>query len=214
MITPTHPYWPLTPGRIIDFAVFRTTGQFHPATLHLDVTSRALDQVKPYQSVVCLRIPSAKPTIALVQFESHLPAPTLADVDMDGQLTEGLWKPPTGAAWIGEDVNQVPPLPKLPLDTTVCPPWSGQSRAVNYYPDGSNSGFTEVPWKFAVHHNGARWGAWPDTVRTALYESGNVFNYVFARGVGLVDYWYTYSGINPDNSCVGIHMFGIGTRSA
>jgi hypothetical protein len=211
MVTPSHPYWPLPPGRIIDYAVYDITGVFHPDTLHLDVTSRTLRTDKPYQSIVVLKIPSARPTIGVVQYVTSEPVPTLATVNMYGQLTEGLWKPTTGRAWIGEDVNQVPPLPKLMLDTTPGPVVSGTSDAVNYGADGSAYP-QHVPWQYRTHHAGVRWGAWPDTVRTALFESGNVYNYVFARGEGMVDLWYSYGGIGPGNTVVGIQMFALRVR--
>ena len=211
IVTPSHPYWPLPPGRIIDYAVYDITGVFPPTSLHLEVTSRTLRTDKPYQSILTLKIPSGRPTIGMVQYVTSGPVPTLATVNMYGQLTEGLWKPPFGNSWIGEDVNQMPPLPKLTFDTTPGLYMTGNSVAANHTPDGSTGGMQDVPWEFRVLGRGA-WGAWPDTVRTGLFESGNIYNYVFAKDKGMVDLWYSYGGIGPNNTVVGIQMYGLRVR--
>lgn len=216
-MSPTHPYWPLKPGTIIDYTVFDITGGFHPATLHLDVLTRTLNTVKPYQSILTLELPHKQPTIAWAQFVTGTPTPTVDTVDMAGVLLEGLWQPSDGSrAWIGEMVNQYPPEPLLTFDTTPCAPWSGTSYVPQFDElTGKVTVDPAFPWKAAVLAKGP-WGTWLDTVRTGLYEcptdpAGHVaYNYVFAHGVGLVDFWWGI--VAADNSVKGWQMYATKVR--
>lgn len=69
----------------------------------------------------------------------------------------------------------------------------------------------DFPSRCCVVSRGS-WGQWPDTVRTALWEKpgavdANVYNYVWARDAGLVDFWY--GALAADNSVTGIQYYGV-----
>jgi hypothetical protein len=215
----------MRPGSVINYVVLHIDGGFTPETLVLGVdgsTRRVWDDpALRFQSIVALEVPHIKPTIAMVQFITGTPTPTINDVNMSAALIEGMWwKPGDPNSYIGEDANQVPPLPKLLYDCAPRAPFSGMSRCVNYSPVTGERFEQDLPWMFSHIHGPTAagvvpWGpTFPDTVRTGLLENpptGNkaAYNYVFAKGLGMVDFWRCE--VRPDSTCApGFEMYAIG----
>ena len=128
-----------------------------------------------------------------------------------GFLTEGGSKDAQGAASIGESGNNFATytgafLGKLPAGS----PQVGQylHSVTTVYPQSVCAGSKAPPtttndwWTLRVISMG-KWGVWADATRTGLEESiYGRYNYVFAEGKGMVNFWYY--GVNTDpnfNSC-------------
>ncbi len=196
-------YFPLS--GFIDYSVTDITGQWHPDTLHLDVTTRTPNIVKPYQRITA--IPSGAMTARTFGLGgvpcSHI-TPGYALYAAQG---------PDG---IGEVVNQAdmvqwPPILLLPTTPVTGAVINGSSTVYAPTPEGNRSSF-DFPWRHRVLHVGQPWGPWTDTVRCGLWEQPanpgtNVYQYVFARGIGMVHFWY---GPLSGNAVAGWEFYAVG----
>ena len=141
-----------------------------------------------------------------------------------GFLTEGGSKDAQGAASIGESGNNFATytgafLGKLPAGS----PQVGQylHGVTTVYPQSVCAGSKAPPtttndwWTLRVISMG-KWGVWADTTRTGLLESiYGRYNYVFAEGKGMVNFWYY--GVNTDpnfssctQDCPGFEYYATG----
>lgn len=201
MITPTHPYWPLTPGSRIDYRAFVIEGYWHTDTMSLDVNKRDLDTNQIPFSRTCIEVPKhRRPEIAVVGSNSgHVP--TMADDWGNYVYYMGLWKPADGSpGWIGEvgdsKSESDPPDPELSLNPIAGERITVNVTGVDFAPDGTATR-NAMKAVYGTIGFGPWWWAdtYPDTLRTALIErpdepTGWVYNYLWAKGIGPVDMWW------------------------
>ena len=186
-------WWPLTPGTCIDYDVYAVTLSWNNATNELGIVSRGAKEA-PQRICAYTRACSALGYGAMPMEQYEQPAGTAR-----GFLTEGVSVDAQGVASIGESGNNFAAyagsfLGKLPAGT----PQVGQylHSVTTVYPQSVCAGSKPPPittndwWSLRVNSMG-KWGAWDDTTRTGLLESVyGRYNYVFAKGKGMVNFWY------------------------
>jgi hypothetical protein len=218
------PWWPLTPGTCIDYDVYAVTVSWDNATNSLGITSRGAKQAPQRICAYTRDCPSCGyHGMPMEQYEQ--PAGTAR-----GYLTEGVSVDAQGVASIGESGNNFATytdafLGKLPVGAGSPLPGQYVNSVTRVLPQsvcaGStaacSTGGTYPPdyWTLHVISMG-KWGPWADTTRTGLLESVyGRYNYVFARGKGMVNFWYY--GVNTDPNyntctadCQGIEYYATG----
>jgi hypothetical protein len=198
-----HPHWPLTPGSWIKYAVFDIEGDFDPDSGYFGITKQSPHANSPQQCTVvqrgalrgrCFHQPGQPAIIT--------PGNTIYQALWDGCVTEAA----------GTRCTQSGGIPLLP-EKPVLGPSEGCLAVCHFDTDGEPVEFGEYRYKRWVHHIGQPWATWPDTIRTSLIENvpaNVVIAYVFARGVGPVDYWR--GELQPDGKTVlnGTRFYCIG----
>lgn len=220
----THPYWPLTKNSYIEYEWARWDGGFHPADMSLGVGKRWSEK-SPFSSgsrfrMTCLSAPNTQiPMVMRVSGESGVVP--LADGNWPGALFTGVWDGPGVPAYIGEcggvSCVALPPEPYL-----TCTPVAGETFTVDcgvtlFPPVVGSVQQSVVKCRYRTMGVGVAWGAEADVVRTALEERydavgqpGNiVYNYVYKRGVGLIDAWWGPRG-EDDLITGGWQMYAVG----
>lgn len=182
-----------------DYQVNKIEGIWRPDSMHLDVTSRVISPVNPYQRIT--RIKRGEITASVFG-----PGGVQQDAPIKGAtLYNGL-----DANGYGEHVNQVdmvqqPGILLLQHVPIVGKVLSGTSQVIRDDDDGGHTSF-KFSWVNKTLSQGI-WGPWSNTVRTALAEEsgGQVYNYVFVEGIGLVHFWF---GIPmPDGTVLNAYEF-------
>ena len=179
-------YWPLT--GFIEYQVAAITGRWHDSG-HLDVLTSV--PIPPEQHGY--------------QRETYIDTGSMV-AKVTGDIGVAQTKPVAGRTlyegyggdgW-GETLNnldmiQMPPILLLPENHTVGRVINAVSKIFAPTADHTWEAFY-FPSRNIVLGVGP-WGPWPDCVRTALWENPenqntSVYNYVFAKDIGLVNYWY------------------------
>jgi hypothetical protein len=196
-----YPYWPMTPGSSITYQVWAIHAFWSSQTWQLWITS--VDGSNGQQTITCFPTSDNPAGIANLYQEvttlSSQPSLT-APSDLSMSIVEGEFAP-TGVWYLGEYTGYgqtlcVPGEAKLTLN-----PQSGEcidvhSRAVT---KGAIQPY-DIHWIYRTIGHGS-WSSWPDCWWTSLVEydqNGNpvsVYNYVFARGIGMVSFWFV-QGLN------------------
>ena len=206
---PMNAYWPMTPGSSIDYVVYQITGKYNPADMTLSVWSRTISPINAYQTVTALRVPTPEPSVYLVSTLTGQPVPTLAtlaDTTPFPYLINGLWQPANGStAWLGESTVLRPYEALITANPVVGEKLINNSQANTY-----DANYKITQWTFYYNYSTISkgpWGPkWPDTYRTGMLENPNLpgqfaaYNYVFAKGIGQVDYWKCT--LDANNMCI------------
>jgi len=180
-----HPYWPLVPGSYIVYQVFDIEGTFDAATGYFGITKRTPHANSPQQCTVLQRG-------ALQGRCFHTPG-TPAVIKPGNTIYQARWGSDVTEA-AGTKCAQGSGIPLLSDTMTPGHIVSGVLPITHFDNDGEPSEFGEYHWKRYTHHVGQPWASWPDTIRTCLLENlpGQKqipIAYVFAKGIGAVDYW-------------------------
>ena len=217
-----HAYCPWTPGSYIDYVVMEFTGVYHPDTMFLDVLTRVESPVNSRQTVTAVRVPAPEPSVYLCSTLTGEPTPTINNL-IDGYpftgkysfpyLINGKWQPLDGSTgWIGESTVLRPYQALLTLNPIVGEVLTLQSDA-NTYTDGGLVNNWKFNYKYSTLYKGP-WGpTWPDTIRTGMLENCDqrdkwvAYNYVFAEGIGQVDYWK--GTVAADNTVSGYEWYAV-----
>ena len=199
------PWWPLMPGTCIDYDVYPTINSWDNATNAMTVTSRGAKS--PVSQRICAYTHDC-PSCGQhgLPLEEYQQPPGTAR----GFLTEGISVDAQGVASVGESGNNGATytqafLGKIPIgagsprvgqyvhDVTQALPQSvctTPSAGACVPPAGTFGDY----WTLRVISMG-KFGPWADTTHTGLLESiYGKYNYVFAKGKGMVNFWYY--GIN------------------
>lgn len=200
MILPTHSHWPLTPGSQITYTVFNIEGVYKPSTMELSITKQTDATVNGRQIMRVVRLPSWEPTVNIVTTLPGQPVPTPDTIEANYPkatwLLNGRWAPLNGGrVWFGEANNQKPYQAMLMANPVV-----GERLHLTSQIQGfTDAGDAGDPWTFHYDYGTTSlgpWDRWPDCYRTAVLENSTgsvtgqtIINYVFARGIGQVDYW-------------------------
>lgn len=204
MITPSSAYWPLTPNSWAEYNYFTFgAGRYNPTTMGIEIDKAPVltDQFRR----TCVAVQHIQyPGIAICDTRPGVvPLPDWSNVDK--VLFQGLYNGPGNPQYIGESGNDqdIGWIPECEITTS---PITGevltgtctgnmwdkttgavQSSAVNwkYKTIGPGPGVNGVYW----------WPQYPDQIMTALIErpeqsAGWVYNYIFARNVGLINFWW------------------------
>ena len=208
-------WWPLTPGTCIDYDVYPVVMNWNNATNELGITSRGAKQEPQRICAYSRDCPGCGyGDMPMEQYEQ--PAGTVR-----GFLTEGGSVDAQGVACIGESGNDFATytgafLGKIPAEN----PQVGQylHGVTTVYPqsvcDGSGAPPTTTNdwWSLQVLSMG-EWGPWADTTRTGLLESVyGMYNYVFAKDKGMVNFYYYGVGSTPmpcTVNCAGFEYYAI-----
>ena len=194
-------HWPLVVGSWIKYAVFDIEGVWDANTGYFGITKQTPHANSPQVCTVvqrgalrgrCFHQPG-QPAIIL-------PGNTIYQALWDGAVTEAA----------GTRISQSGGIPLLPVNPSV-----GASNGViavcHFDTVGEPREFGEYRYKRWIHHIGQPWANWPNTIRTSLAENDPVtvvISYIFAQGIGPVDYWR--GEIQPDGTLKGTRHYCIG----
>jgi hypothetical protein len=197
-----HPYYPMNAGTQIVYQVYEIQGHWDEATMQLSVTSRT-----PWNRPIAIQYSST--TCPAYFGNGPLYRATYVDSGTaGGALIDGGGVSPGGISYIGEAINEigwvhVPFIAKLAVN-----PSAGQTiDATSTVTRGcSDTTFQQtLRWRNRTIAHASSWGPFQDVWRTGLHEYGSesggvdrVYNYVFARGKGMVNFWYGQLG--PDGT--------------
>ncbi|MFN9727404.1 hypothetical protein [Acidovorax sp.] len=195
-----NPYYPMNSGSTIVYQGYDIEGQWDENTMQLTVTRRT-----PWNRLVSINYSQ---TTCPLYFGSG----TLFVADhMDGGASSGLLMDggavsSNGITYMGEAVNQhgqvhVPFIPKLAFNPIAGQEIHAVSSVTRSCTDTTH--MLNLPWRYKTIGNYRSWGPFQDVWRTGLHEYGTeqfVYNYVFARNKGMVNYWY--GQLMPNGSIV------------
>jgi len=203
-------YWPARESAWIRYQVFAIRAHWNPWTRALSVVSRT-----PHTEHIISVKWFANSTSIATHFNEEFSLPS--DPESFGKLGNISYRDlMVGEFFIGEigrpDDNLLvaPPEPKIPLNPSA---WhSRQAEAgglTTMHQVLDSRGGSLQTWsmitKFRTLGHYPQWGRYVDCWRTSLEEAepsgntGSVYNYVFMRDVGLVDFWYC-APYSPDAS--------------
>lgn len=206
------PYWPMIPGSWIESVMFDIRGNYNPSTGEIGITWQQPRKTfwtdSTEMRTTCIIDRNAQ-VPAVRRINGPVGVVLSPDMDMRGQgLYEGPWFPAPGDDQVpphigetgGVDFICTPPEPKLTLN-----PVAGQVFDVSCHYRSFARESADVPYagwidcRHITHHVGQSWGQHADTVRTHLIERPGAaheiaYNYVFARDIGPVDWWWGVVG--------------------
>jgi hypothetical protein len=211
---------PRTPNSWVTYQRFVTTCQWSVATKQLSIIQKASDQQAPvitvqYTNGVTPSL-STNPFLQATRFFGPVIDPT-QDLGVinnavswysEGSNQIGWYLGDIG--WPDKGITVTPGEPMIPLN-----PVGGEHYEIDHEVANSQSGKTvnyimHTSYWTVGHY--ATWGAFTDCWRTTLVEYHGpaiqaIYNYIFARGLGLVDFWW---GV-PDGSggIAGHEMYAI-----
>lgn len=170
----------------IEYRVFDITGQWSANTFELSI----LTQVRRPDNILITPEPMQCPGFAGQKMQWQNPVGTPARSLKNGPAVSS-----NGKIYLGEQINEndnliYPPEAILTHQPVVGETIEEHSRVCESGWDGTVL-IPDFHWKYKTISMGA-WGPHLDTVRTGLYEitSAHVYNYVFAAGIGMVDFWH------------------------
>jgi len=190
-------YWPSRESSWIKYQVFRIGAYWSPTTRQLSVLWRIPDCRVVFVEIMWLQSPAVAP---VRYFKEKFIVP--GGGQWDGQeIGNIIATTDSGAEYIGEIGNLEgglvisPPEPKLMLR-----PCGGEDLQTFHRALDARSGKLRS-WVFFTKYRTIKhcttWGGFNDVVWTSLEEAGypygntiSVYNYAFARGIGLVNFWY------------------------
>lgn len=194
-------YWPARDGSWVQYAIVRVLLHWNPANRMLSVLAR---------------YPTGKvSTIRIRQIESQAVKPPTFSLDIDKDpvggkpvtLSETQFYVPERGQWmlgevgrIDDETVAVPPEPELPVDPQGWHELQSRVGPLTMAYRGLDKGVLSQVYftRFATIGNFPDWGGFKDVWWTSLEEikpdgrtNNAVYNYAFARGIGLVDLWYS-----------------------
>lgn len=206
---PQHPYWPLTPDSWIEYCFLRWDGGYNPhdMSIGIDGTTRHPEKSfwtsNEFMRTTCVPSPINAQIPCTMRVNTERGAEPQPGMSFrDKCLYNGAWNEPGKPDFIGEigspDFVCIPPLPIITARPIAGEEFTGTAKYAGVNPATGLWFQGETNYRYRTLSVGQSWGQWPDVVRTALEErpeigggaNDMVYNYVFARGVGLVDSWW------------------------
>lgn len=210
-----HPYWPARESSWTRYQIFRILAHWNPQNRQLTVCSRYPVAHEAFVSNEWVTSPSIAPSFN-EKFQYFPCNPDNGDTRGHCLGNIGFQFAVGGSWFIGEVGHAdkgflvAPPEPKLPYDPNgwyahQCRLGGAPLRTVHQVLDSRSGVLKTWPMvtNFAVIGHYA-WGPHPDCWWTSLQEGDGmnaaVYSYVFARGIGLVDFWYVNKGEFDSNN--------------
>jgi hypothetical protein len=192
-----HPYNPMTEGQTIKYQVLSFTGTYDAPSMKISVTSQThLHYNNITFSANSYNSYSTKDLFVLYYHGIGQPS---TPINYSAALQDAKWIMPDNFSYIGEMVNQfgntmLPPEPKIQKTPVAGVTYSGTSVVRSSATNDTiiNPAFN---WKYRTVEYLPTWGPFADCWRTALHEynptsKDSVYNYVWMKNVGLVNFWY------------------------
>jgi len=186
-----HPYFPLIDGSYSDFAVFDIEGDpakgggFNHVIAEYGITSQTPHPNSPQRI-------SIRAVDFMRKMIYHTPATPPPAVG--GCLFEAIDGNILGEIG-GLRVAQQPPIPLIYLDAQPGDLRFGVSKILHFDHNAEPQYKGDLPTRHWTKHSGQPWGPHQDTLRTILVEDNEhphpkvAYMYVFARNIGLVDFY-------------------------
>jgi len=186
----------------IQYRVFDITGVWLPNTFELAI----LIQVRQPGDIAISPEPYSSPAFIGTAMRWQSPVGTLGR-----SLKNGAGISNDGKYYVGEGVNEddfviYPPEALITIEPVVGETFEGHSR-VFASPTDNTVIHTNFHWQYKTIQHFDTWGHHFDCWRTGLWEysSNHVYNYVFAGGVGMVDFWH--GTLNENGQVVGSRFY-------
>jgi hypothetical protein len=201
-MTTQYVYYPQTEDNTIQYRVFSINAVWLSDTFLLPIRS----QVRQEHDILITPEPYSSPAFigTKMQWANYLGK-------LAGSLKVGTGISPEGKYYLGEGVNELemvisPPEALLTYNSVVGEIIDCHSRVFTNSYDNTIL-IPDFHWTYRTigHYN--TWGHYSDCWHTGLYEhtSNYVYNYVFANGVGMIDFWY--GALNPNNNVTGMRFY-------
>ena len=202
-----HPYLPMVVGTSITYVSIPITGTWHENTMALDVNTQSTSDGQV--EITSFRNPELDTFVAYW----HAPGPPPLPINYRSALQDAygyyLYGKPGALIYVGELVNEFEQVIRPPEAILTMSPIVGENftRMSRVYTDGVIT--TRIHWKYRTIAHYDTWGPFADCWRTALweYDSTHVYNYVFARDVGMVDFWH--GALDAQGNVVGHEYFKV-----
>lgn len=219
-----HPYYPMNAGQRIKYQLYSFRGYWDEPSMKITITARA--PYVPSNPYYMQTISYSFDICPLYFGYGPLYVATYTDpYGASGSLKDGGWIDPKGISYIGEAVNEKGVVARPFIAKLAFNPSQGQEirgSSVTNLNCNSQQLYLNKPfnWVYRTIEYNKVWGRYTDTWRTGLREfnsefnSNNVkhkdrvYNYVFQRGVGMVNFWY---GDLEDNQSIlnGVEYYAI-----
>lgn len=190
----------MTPGSSITYQVGTIAGQFVPSTWQLQVMTPPVPSTTyPIQTITCFSTNAFTNGMANLYQEVTTVGTVCAasaPPDLSESLVEG-WFAPTSNWYLGEYSN---------LGQTACNPGEAKmlmnpqgGEQIDIHSTVTSGGqvvSNNFHWTYQTIGHYAAWAGIPDCWWTCLVEwqaNGHpnaVYNYVFARGIGMINFWW------------------------
>jgi hypothetical protein len=195
----SYPYFPMDAK--INYLVFNITGHWDEATFAFSIDTQT--QRPNTISITPEPIKCPAFTGTKMVWENYLGTKTSL---MDGKTVSS-----NGKYYIGEGINENSNL-IYPYEALLSySPIAGESiEEHSRVFTGCSDNTIIVPdfhWKYKTIAHYATWGDFSDVWRTGLHEytSMHVYNYVFANGIGMVDFWH--GSVDANGNVTGFRFY-------
>lgn len=190
-MNPLHAYFPLLPGTFIDYAVFDIEGDpakgggFNPETGDYGITKQTDHPNSPQR----ISVSAVDYMRKLTYHTPTTPAPAAGSCLYEARAGKIIGE--IG----GNRVAQQPPIPLIIDGATPGTIAPYASNILHFGPDGEPCAMGVLNGRHWTMHVGKSWSSWPDTIRVSMTEENEnphpmvAYNYIFARGIGLVDFY-------------------------
>lgn len=188
----------------IEYLVFDITGVWSENTYELSITTQAQ---RPYMISVTPE-PYDCPAFSGTKMQWQNPVGTQAR-----SLKNGVMVSSNGLYYLGEGINEndnfIYPYEAL---LTHAPVAGETIEEVSRVFAGCADNTIIVPefrWRYKTIAHYDTWGDFSDVWRTGLHEYPNshVYNYVFARDIGMVDFWH--GSVDVNHNVVGVRFYAV-----
>lgn len=198
----SYSYMPNNLG--IEYLVFDITGVWDEETAQLSIST----QSPPIKTILIAPEPYNCPAFSgtLMQWKKPNGIPL-------GSLKNGVMVSSNGTYYLGEGINEnnnfIYPYEAL---LTYAPVAGETIEEVSRVFAGCADNTVIIPafyWKYRTIGHYDQWGDFSDVWRTGLHEytSKHVYNYVFAKNIGMVDFWH--GSVDENNNVVGTRFYAV-----
>lgn len=188
----------------IEYLVFDITGTWDESTSQLSITT----QSAPLKILSILPEPYNCPA-----FSGTLMQWTKENGTSAGSLKNGVMVSSNGKYYLGEAINEsnnfIYPYEAL---LTYNPVAGETIEEVSRIFTSCENNTVIIPafhWKYKTIAHYESWGDYSDVWRTGLHEytSNHVYNYIFAKNIGMVDFWH--GSIDENNNVIGTRFYAV-----
>jgi hypothetical protein len=183
----SYDYFPMKVGSSIEYKCFAINGVYHPDTMCIDAY---IQNIPPINVRITSTIVSTPLFAGFYQYWHSPETPDSPPLLKNGLGNGFSYK---DKIYVGESMNElgqimIPPEPLLVYRPVAGEEIVGSSNLYKAYDWGEKIGVGNWRYKTIAHYD--TWGAFNDVWRTALSENDYyVYNYVFAKGIGMVDFY-------------------------
>jgi hypothetical protein len=194
----SYDYFPMKIGTSIEYKCFAINGVWHSESMCLDAY---IQPTPPTDVRVTSSLMVTPAYFGFYQYWHVLGTPDFPPIIKNG-LGNGFFI--KDKIYVGETMNEfgqimIPPEPLLMYRPNEGEVISGVSDVYQAYDMGVKINTANWRYKTIAHYD--TWGVFSDCWRTALSENEyQVYNYVFARGIGMVDFYQlnTQTGVGRE----------------